>query len=99
MFSQDVRVDPIIPEAGTPIPPLRKCGQVTLARRIDAVLLEEVGHRGPGDSVTEILEGTLDSGVAPVRILPSHPYSIVDDGLLVPIDPAGRRDDEQLPGA
>jgi len=36
--------------------------------------LDEISHRGPGDSVSEILEGTLDSAVTRVRILPSHHY-------------------------
>ena len=40
--------------------------------RVDAVLLEEVGHGGPGDAVSQIVEGALDSRVTPARILPSH---------------------------
>ena len=55
-----------------------------LRSRVDAVLFQDVGDCGPANLMAEILERTLDSRVAPARILAGHADGQLLDGLHDP---------------
>ena len=45
----------------------------------DALGLQDAGNRGPGDTMTEILERSLDARVPPARIVRRHPDNQASD--------------------
>ncbi len=61
----------------------------SLGSRVDSIPLQDVGYRRSANSVADIQQSTLDSGVPPAWILASHADRQFRDDLHDPTSPGG----------